>query len=394
MSLINLGAGLSAMGQGIANYASTAGLDAQKADLEQQTAVLANQLATQRDSVNQEANRESQAQQQAASSALADKQIQASKDLEAQRETATHTEGEATRANAVTVANISPDATVSGKPFTLPSGNMGVLMNDGTTKDTGIKAAPQSATSLTDDAIDSIARRVKVGDTHALAGLGYGNSGAANRAAVQNRLTDIMNEEGSSPEQVALAQATFSKSANAFATGQQGNAVRSFNVGLNHLDTLEQLSHALSNGDTQAVNKLRNIYQTQFGETAPTNFAAVKPIVADELVKMIVGTGGALGDRDKFDATISGANSPEQMSGVIGTYKQLAIGQISGLKQQYQQSTGLSNFDDKLSPMAKSLLASHAPPSGNGGTGPSSIPATPPSSGPSIDDLLKQYGPQ
>jgi hypothetical protein len=43
--MVSLMNGLSAMGQGVANYAGTAGLEAQKADLQQQGMVLADQLA-------------------------------------------------------------------------------------------------------------------------------------------------------------------------------------------------------------------------------------------------------------------------------------------------------------------------------------------------------------
>lgn len=51
MSLINIGAGLSAMGSAVADYAGTAGLAAQKAELEKQTLTLADQLTTTREHV-------------------------------------------------------------------------------------------------------------------------------------------------------------------------------------------------------------------------------------------------------------------------------------------------------------------------------------------------------
>jgi hypothetical protein len=48
--MVSLGAGLSAAGQAVSNFAGTAGLEQQKADLEGQKLQLANQLATQRES--------------------------------------------------------------------------------------------------------------------------------------------------------------------------------------------------------------------------------------------------------------------------------------------------------------------------------------------------------
>lgn len=49
MSLLNLGAGLSEMGKGIATFAHDAGLTAQKAELEKQQSILSDQLATTRE---------------------------------------------------------------------------------------------------------------------------------------------------------------------------------------------------------------------------------------------------------------------------------------------------------------------------------------------------------
>lgn len=135
-----------------------------------------------------------------------------------------------------------------------------------------------------------------------------------------------------------------------FATGKPGQSVRSFNVALSHLDTLDQLSDALHNGNLQVVNKIGNVYAQQTGQVAPTNFESAKKIVADEIVKAIVGSGGGVADREAAAKTISAASSPAQLKGVIGTYKELMKGQLGGLKQQYEQTTGKKDFDRFLSP--------------------------------------------
>lgn len=138
-----------------------------------------------------------------------------------------------------------------------------------------------------------------------------------------------------------------------FTTGKQGDAVRSFNTSLAHLDTLDQLSDALKNGNMQMINKLGNAYATQTGGTAPTNFAAAKQIVGDEIVKAIVGSGGGVADREHAAKILDAANSPDQLKGVIGTYKELMRGQLKGLRQQYEAGGG-KNFDKFLSPAGKS----------------------------------------
>jgi hypothetical protein len=132
-----------------------------------------------------------------------------------------------------------------------------------------------------------------------------------------------------------------------FASGKQGNSVRSFNVALSHLDTLEQLADALNNKDTQLINKLGNAYAEQTGKAAPTEFAAAKKIVGDEIVKAIVGSGGGVTDREEAAKTISSANSPAQLKGVINTYKELMRGQLNGLRDQYKATTGKDDFDTK-----------------------------------------------
>jgi hypothetical protein len=145
-----------------------------------------------------------------------------------------------------------------------------------------------------------------------------------------------------------------------FGTGKQGNSVRSFNTALAHLDTLGTLADALNNKDTQLINKVGNAYATQSGNAAPTNFEAAKKIVGDEIVKAITAGGGGVHDREEAAKTIAAASSPAQLKGVIGTYKELMRGQLGGLRQQYETTTGKKDFDKFLS--ASGRQATHGEP--------------------------------
>lgn len=168
---------------------------------------------------------------------------------------------------------------------------------------------------------------------------------------------------------------TSSKAEKDFATGKQGNAVRSFNVSLSHLDTLGQLADALNNGDTQVINKLGNSYAQQTGAVAPNNFEAAKKVVTDEVVKAIVGAGGTGHDREEAAKTISSASSPAQLKGVIKTYKDLMVGQLGGLEQQYRITTGRDDFGRYLSPQAQGMLHPTGQQSnGAGATAPAAAP--------------------
>lgn len=133
-----------------------------------------------------------------------------------------------------------------------------------------------------------------------------------------------------------------------FTTGKAGNTVRSLNVAVQHLNTLDGLSDALNNGNLTLLNKAANVWKTQTGQTGPTNFEAAKKIVADEVVKAIVGSGGGVADREEAAKTINAASSPPQLKGVIAQYKQLMAGQLEGLRQQYKASTGKDDFDEKF----------------------------------------------
>ncbi|WP_296946811.1 hypothetical protein [uncultured Massilia sp.] len=169
-----------------------------------------------------------------------------------------------------------------------------------------------------------------------------------------------------------------------FATGKAGNSIRSFNVGISHLDTLGQLADALGNKDTQAVNRIGNYFAMQTGLAAPTNFQGAKKIVGDEIVKAIVGAGGGVADREEAGRIIDAANSPAQLKGAIKTVQELMVGQLGGLEQQYRTTTGRSDFDKYLSPRAIEIRRSHdgsvhAAPSGGGHPS-------------DIDALLKKYG--
>jgi hypothetical protein len=176
------------------------------------------------------------------------------------------------------------------------------------------------------------------------------------------------------PDYSAIDYNTAKSAEQAFAKGPEAQKIRSFNVAISHLDTLGQLSDALNNGNLQLANKVGNYFATQTGSPPVTNFNAAKEVVANEIVKAIVGSGGGVGDRDKAQAAVSAANSPAQLKGVIDTYQTLMAGQLGGLKQQYEVSTKRKDFDRMLSPQAKAVISAKAPQASSG-----------------IDDLVKKY---
>lgn len=126
----------------------------------------------------------------------------------------------------------------------------------------------------------------------------------------------------------------------AFSTGKEGASLRSFNVAVDHLNTLGELADKLDNSDIQGVNRVANYFAQQTGGTAPTNFDAVKGIVAKEVVKAIVAGGGGVGEREELAHLLDNAKSPAQLKGVVGHYLDLMDAQRAGLLDQYERTTG------------------------------------------------------
>lgn len=135
-----------------------------------------------------------------------------------------------------------------------------------------------------------------------------------------------------------------------FGTGQQGNTIRSLDVAISHLNVLDQLGKALTNGDTRLFNQWAQYLARETGGTAPTDFNAAKQVVAGEVVKAITANGGALHDREEAASAIQAANSPEQLAGVTRQYRRLLAGQLGGLRKQYESSTGQGDFNTRLRP--------------------------------------------
>ena len=135
---------------------------------------------------------------------------------------------------------------------------------------------------------------------------------------------------------------------NAFTSGVEGRRVTALNTAVAHLDTMTQLTAALQNGDTKAINAAANVISKQTGQPAPTNFDAAKQIVAAEVIKAVVANGGTGKEREEAANNISTANSPEQLAGVIKTYQELMGGQLDSLRVQYQNGSGRDDFDKKF----------------------------------------------
>jgi hypothetical protein len=138
-----------------------------------------------------------------------------------------------------------------------------------------------------------------------------------------------------------------------FSTGLQGRQVTSFNTAIDHLDTLDKLVKALNNNDVRALNYISNTFSKQTGQPEITNFDSAKKIVGAEIMKTLVAGGGGVKEREEMANMFNNANSPAQLEGAIATSKQLLGGQLNSLGLTYENGTGRTDFNKKLTPAAR-----------------------------------------
>lgn len=162
------------------------------------------------------------------------------------------------------------------------------------------------------------------------------------------------------PDYNAAGYTSSASSLKGFTSGKESAAVRSLNVGIQHLDTLEGLSSALDNTNSPLFNKAANLWKQQTGQTAPNSFNGAKQIVSAEVVKAITGGGGGVTDREEAQHIVDSANSPQQLAEAIRTVRELFGGQLNGLQRTYEQGTGRRDFDRFLSPAAQRELSPYS----------------------------------
>ena len=120
-------------------------------------------------------------------------------------------------------------------------------------------------------------------------------------------------------------------------SGKGGQTITAYNTANDHLELLGKAAEALQNGDTQALNQLSNAFKQQFGQNAPTNFNAVKAMLAGELANVAKVTGATDQEIQEQKDNINRAASPDQIKGFIDTNHDLMDQKAYELFQQYQQ---------------------------------------------------------
>jgi hypothetical protein len=221
----------------------------------------------------------------------------------------------------------------------------------------GQPQTPGPATGTLPDALEKQAQEIYAGRQPMPTGMGANN--LRNQALV-NRVQELAAASGKpyDPNTYKNAQ----NIEKAFTSGKQADTVRSMNVAVDHLDTLQEAANALNNGQLPIFNDIANRFAKNTGQPAPGNFDALKSIVGSEVAKAVAGGATALGDREEIRAEINNTKSPAQLAGVIQKYQQLLGGQLTGLKQQYISGGGQEDrWNAKIEPRTKAVLERNKP---------------------------------
>ena len=136
-------------------------------------------------------------------------------------------------------------------------------------------------------------------------------------------------------------------------SGKLGDTVVSFSNAAHHLNTLAEYASNLDNTDSPMFNKLKNFVETQTGKPAPTTFEGMKNIVTDEVVKAVIGSKGALGDRKALNEQISNISSMPQLITFVNEIKHLMINNLDRQGERYNRVTGKNDFWENVVRMDK-----------------------------------------
>ena len=157
--------------------------------------------------------------------------------------------------------------------------------------------------------------------------------------------------------------------------GQTGRQLGAIEVARQHMSTLLEAGEALKNDPVKAVNFLKNWVSDQFGGVAPNDFEGIKQLVANEIIKGTLPSGGGVQEREKFAQRLSASTTPAAFIEQLKTVDKLMNAQVDRYRNVYVQS-GLGSEEDfnrRYSKAVKGSLASEGGEKGVGFTGRTAI---------------------
>jgi hypothetical protein len=216
---------------------------------------------------------------------------------------------------------------------------------------TAEKPAARVMPNATAQAIEDQAQAIYNGDQPMPTGLGANNM---RNQAVVNRVQEIASERGKPFDSTMYKQRQDTETK--FNTGQQGNAVRSMNVAIDHMDTLRSKIQKLPTGQYPAVNEVITSFAKGIGDPRINSYDAAAGLIAAEVTKAIVANGGTGDERAEKEKLLAVKNNPEALRATLDSYTKLLGGQLRGLKEQYVAGHG-KDFESKVNDRTRQAMA-------------------------------------
>lgn len=119
-------------------------------------------------------------------------------------------------------------------------------------------------------------------------------------------------------------------------SGKGGSTLTAYRTAYDHLDLLKDAANALQNGDVQQINALSNRFKQEMGHSAPTNFNAVKTMLAGEIANVAKASGATDQEIKEARDELNAAQSPEQIQGIIQTNQDLMDQKAIEMSRQYE----------------------------------------------------------
>lgn len=419
--------GLSEAGKTTAVYAATAGLDAQKADLQRQTVMLADQLAGARES----AGRQEAGGIAATAATLADQRIgaresagrqEAAQIAEAtQGRTQTFQAGESEKTrnaptteikNAQWWAKATPEERQAYRSELMAKAGLPEWMSgpDATAPGASSAPAPALIAPVTGTAEPAAASR----NDKALEGMPTAAASIV-KGMVEGRIQTPPGRGIDKPYWQAMLQKateydpTFDQTTwtgrvatrKDFASGQSAKAVTAMNTALGHAGTLLDDFEKLNNfgGVGTVLNQPLNAISSAFGDARQTKTRQTIDALASEARKVFASTGGGnLTELLEWQKSFPLNGSPEQQKAALTGFVELLDGRLHSLADQYNR--GMGKTDDPINLLegkgreAYKKLTGREPEGGTGyqlGKPPSGATSTAPAMAPA-DPTAREVG--
>lgn len=150
------------------------------------------------------------------------------------------------------------------------------------------------------------------------------------------------------------------------ASGQGAKNIAAMNTSAQHLSEFKQLLDALDTGDVGLFNRVRNNISSIIGfpNREVNDINAARRLVADEIVKSVMNSSGALADRDEMAALLNGNLPITQLKDNVTILQTLQGGRLNAMQKLFESGTGLQGqaakdaFNKRLSP---EVLAAYGP---------------------------------